>query len=281
MEKWNLIIDVERCEGCNNCILSAKDEHTGNEFPGYSAPAPAENADLITISRKVRGTAPVLDTAYLIRLCNHCDDAPCKRVGGDAIRKRDDGIVLIDPVKAKGRRDIAESCPYGAIVWNEELELPQNWIFDAHLLDQEWSEPRVVQSCPTGVFEAVKTSDDDMQRRAADEELEVLLPETGARPRVYYKNLYRYDKCFVAGTVVRSENGVEDCVANASVVLMRGAEELSRTQTDEFGEFKIDRLSADGGAYEVRIAHPKCKPVSVEVQVSDSVYLGAIELEST
>ena len=37
MKKWNLIIDVALCEGCHNCSLAAKDEHVGNDFPGYSA----------------------------------------------------------------------------------------------------------------------------------------------------------------------------------------------------------------------------------------------------
>mgnify|MGYP006171339505 CR=1 FL=1 len=45
-----------------------------------------------------------------------------------------DGIVIIDPVKSKGRKDLVESCPHGQIWWNEELQLPQKWIFDAHLL---------------------------------------------------------------------------------------------------------------------------------------------------
>ena len=54
------------------------------------------------------------------------------------MRKRDDGIVLIDPVKAKGRQDLVDACPYGHIWWNEELKVPQAWPFDAHLLDQGW-----------------------------------------------------------------------------------------------------------------------------------------------
>ncbi|RLA46116.1 MAG: oxidoreductase, partial [Gammaproteobacteria bacterium] len=94
MDKWNLIINVDRCENCNNCVLAAKDEHVGNEFPGYSAPAAKEGAELITITRKMRGNRPLVDVAYLIKMCNHCDNAPCMKVGGDAIRKRKDGIVI-------------------------------------------------------------------------------------------------------------------------------------------------------------------------------------------
>lgn len=279
MDKWNLIIDVARCEGCNNCVLSAKDEHVGNEFPGYSAPAAKEGADLITISRKVRGAAPVLDAAYLPQMCNHCDNAPCLESGGDAIRKRDDGIMIIDPEKAKGRRDIVDSCPYGSIVWNEELQLPQIWIFDAHLLDSGWEHPRCVQSCPTDVFEAVKCTDADMQQRAEKEELEVLSPELNTRPRVYYRNLHRFNKCFIGGTVVADVDGVEECVSGATASLVLDGTVLEQTTTDDFGEFTIDGLEPDNGSYEVRIEHPELGGASVTTSVGDSVYLGVISVE--
>jgi nitrate reductase beta subunit len=34
----------------------------------------------------------------------------------DQISKRKDGIVIIDPDKAKGNKDMVGACPYGAIV---------------------------------------------------------------------------------------------------------------------------------------------------------------------
>ncbi len=100
------------------------------------------------------------------------------------MRKRDDGIVIIDPEKSRGRRDLVDACPYGAIVWNEEREVPQAWIFDAHLLDAGWKEPRCAQACPTGALRAVKLDDDAMRAQARAESLEVLQPELGTRPRV-------------------------------------------------------------------------------------------------
>jgi Fe-S-cluster-containing dehydrogenase component len=87
-------------------------------------------------------------------------------------------------VKAKGRKDIVDSCPYGAIVWNDEQQVPQTWIFDAHLLDQGWDRPRCQQSCPTDVFEAVKLDDVAMKKRAAKEGLKVLKPDLGTNPRL-------------------------------------------------------------------------------------------------
>ncbi|MEL7045559.1 MAG: 4Fe-4S dicluster domain-containing protein [Pseudomonadota bacterium] len=280
MEKWNLIVDVERCENCNNCVLSAKDEYVGNEHPGYSAPVAEESAELITITRKVRGSTPLVDASYLVSMCAHCDNAPCMKTGGDAVRKRDDGIMIIDPEKARGRRDIADSCPYNAIVWNEEQQLPQIWIFDAHLLDQGWSKPRCVQSCPTDVFEAVKISDAEMQRRVEAEQLDVLKPELDTRPRVYYRNLYRFNRCFIGGTVVAEIDGIEECVADATVTLSRNGETLLSTHTDAFGEFKLDRIDADSGTYTVHIEHSDFAALELETEVGESVYLGARTLQS-
>src|SRR5450830_1419100 len=99
MEKWNLIIDIAQCENCNNCVLAAKDELVGNEFPGYSAPHAAQGTGVIRIERKTRGATPMVDAAYLPQMCNHCDDGPCLKAGSDgSVKKRKDGIVLIDPI---------------------------------------------------------------------------------------------------------------------------------------------------------------------------------------
>ncbi len=121
MNKWNMIIDVAECTNCNLCTLAAMDEYVGNEFPGYSAPMPKHGHKWINILQKERGQVPTIDIAYVPTMCNHCDNAPCIAKGGGAVTKRDDGIVLIDPVKAKGRKDLVDACPYGHIWWNEEL----------------------------------------------------------------------------------------------------------------------------------------------------------------
>jgi Fe-S-cluster-containing dehydrogenase component len=106
-------------------VLAAKDELVGNDFPGYSAPHAAQGPGVIQIRRKVRGRAPMVDAAYVPVMCNHCDNAPCISAAGGAITQRPDGIVIIDPVKARGRRDLVDACPYDVIVWNEEQQLPQ------------------------------------------------------------------------------------------------------------------------------------------------------------
>ncbi|WP_310462630.1 4Fe-4S dicluster domain-containing protein [Sphaerotilus sp.] len=256
MDKWNLLIDIAQCENCNNCVLAAKDELVGNDFPGYSAPHPAQGTGVIRIERTTRGTTPMVDAAYVPRLCNHCDDAPCLKVGADgSVKKRADGIVLIDPDKARGRRDLVDACPYGAIVWNEAEQLPQSWFFDAHLLDAGWTAPRCVSVCPTQAITAVKLSDAAMVERARAEGLRPLKPELGTKPRVYYRNLHRADRCFIGGSVTARIEGRIECVTGVRVELFRGGIALAQTHSDTFGDFRFDGLEGGSGRHEIRMHH--------------------------
>jgi Fe-S-cluster-containing dehydrogenase component len=278
MKKWNMIIDVAECTNCNLCTLSAMDEYVGNEWPGYSKPMPKHGHKWINILQKERGQMPMIDIAYVPTMCNHCDDAPCVAKSGGAIRKRDDGIVLIDPEKAKGRKDLVEACPYGHIWWNEEYQVPQAWNFDAHLIDAGWQQTRGQQSCPTGAMRVIRIEDEEMIRIAREEGLEVLRPELGTRPRVYYRNLWRYTKCFIGGSVSAEVDGVIDCVEGASVRLLKDGRLSAEMKTDNYGDFKFDRLDPDSGAYVVEISAGGGKPKVVEAKLGESVNLGEIRL---
>ncbi len=277
MSKWNLIINVGRCMNCYNCVIADRDEHVGNDFPGYSAPASAQAPSPIRIRRRAQGAAPLVETIYLPVMCNHCDNPPCKKAGGDAIIKRQDGIVVIDPEKARGRKDIVKSCPYGAIVWNEEQQVPQTWIFDAHLLDAGWSYPRCQQVCPTDVFEAVKIDDRAMRDKAAREGLRRLHEKLGAAPRVWYRNLDRWETCFIGGSVSATIDGVVECVVAATVTLIQAGAEIAQTKTDAFGDFRFERLPEGGGSYSIEIRHPH-GVAQRSCQLGESAYLGEIRL---
>lgn len=281
MEKWNLIVDVEKCENCNNCFLSAVDEYAGNEFPGYTAPMPHHGFHLFDIQKKERGQAPMVDVAYVPTTCMHCDDAPCIAAAENgAVTKRDDGIVIIDPVKAKGQKQLVDSCPYGAIWWNEELELPQHWIFDAHLLDDGWKEPRCVQSCPTGALTSRKVEDADMARMIKEEGLEELRPDLNTKPRVHYKNLGLYRLCFIGGSVAYEHDGTADCLEGAQVNLSKDGKPVGSTTTDNYGDFKFDELEGDSGVYEVEISHSGYATKKVDATLGESLFLGDIYLEA-
>ncbi len=280
--KWNLIVDIERCNNCRVCFIAVKDEYIGNDFPGYSAAQPPQGHNWLDIARQERGTYPIVDAHFMPVMCNHCDDAPCMKVAKNgAVSKRADGIVIIDPEKSKGQKEIVNACPYGAISWNDEKQIPQAWTFDAHLLDQGWTRTRAEQSCPTGVFRTVKVSDAQMQRLQAHEGLEVLKPELGTRPRIYYQNLHLMTQCFVGGTVVMDMGGIEECAAGAEVVLSNDGREIGRVSTDTFGEFKIDKLRPNSGSYRLEVMG-KVGRCAVQFELaSESLYLGVLRLAAT
>lgn len=278
--KWNMLIDVSRCNNCRDCFLATKDEHIGNDFPGYAAPQPPSRHSWLDIRRKERGCWPIIEANFMPVMCNHCDDAPCMKAANDgAVSKRADGIVIIDPKKSKGQEAIVEACPYGAVYWNEELQIPQAWIFDAHLLDNGWDKTRFEQVCPFEVFKSIKVEDEEMQRLEEEQGLEVHKPELGTKPRVYYKNLHLMNKCFVSGSVVVDVDGVEECAEGAEVVLRQDGGEIARTTTDIFGEFKIDKLETQSGPYDLEVKSASSGNHPLEFAIGDeSLYLGKITL---
>src|SRR3954462_3340671 len=277
MKKWNMIIDVAECTNCQLGALSAMDEYVGNTWPGVAAPMPRHGHQWIDIKQKERGQMPMIDIAYVPTMCNHCDNAPCMAKGGDAVEMSADGILLTDRVKAKGRKDLVESCPYGHIWWNDELQLPQIWPFDAHLLDQGWQQTRGQQSCPTGGMKAIKVEDDEMARMAREEGLEVLKPETGTKPRIHYRNLWRYSKCFIGGSVATEANGMVDCVEGATVRLLKNGTAVATASTDNYGDFKFDKLDEESGGYIVEISKLG-RTKTIEASLGVSINLGEIRL---
>jgi len=279
MKKWNLIIDVEKCEDCNNCFLACKDEFVDNDFPGYSVAQPRHGHRWMNIMRKERGQNPMVDVAYLPIPCMHCDDAHCiKKAEDGAVYKRDDGIVIIDPQKAKGQKDIVDSCPYGAIWWNEEKDVAQKCSFCAHLLDNGWKEPRCVQACPTGSMRLVHAEDSEMQKIIGSENLEVLHPEHKTRPRVYYKNLYRFLRCFIGGSVAFEADGITDCAEGAGVTLIKESKKIDEATTDNYGDFKFDNLEENSGNYSLDIEYPGYEKQTLEIDLKTSINMGTVFL---
>jgi len=278
MNKWNLIIDVAKCHDCNNCFLACKDEYWENDYLPYSLAQPRHGHRWMDIQRKERGQYPKVDVAYLPTPCMHCEDAPCVMESEDgAVYKRDDGIVLIDPEKAKGRKDILDTCPYGVIWWNEERAVPQKCTFCVHLLDDGWEHPRCVQACPTGAFRFVHLEDSEMQKVKESEKLEVYQPQYQTAPRVYYKNLYRYTKCFVAGSVALKDT--DECADGAKVTLRNGSgKAIDTAVTNNYGDFKIDDLEENSGKHSLEVEYPGYQKQELVVDLQDSTNIGTILL---
>lgn len=275
-KKWNMIVDVAKCNNCYNCFVGTKDEYVGNEHKGYTAPQPLHGHQWIDIKRAEGGQWPMVETQFRPEMCNHCDDAPCMKVAKNgAITKRADGIVIIDPVKSKGQKEIVDACPYGAVFWNEELDIPQAWPFDAHLLDNGWDKTKAETCCPTDVLKSVKVTDSEMLRIVDEQELSTLGSRDGAKPRVYYKNATTFDYAFIGGSVITHKNNVEDCVSGAIVVAKHDGKEIGRSETDAFGDFKIEKLTKGLGKVTLDIQYNGATQ-SHETQLDESIYIGTV-----
>jgi Fe-S-cluster-containing dehydrogenase component len=269
-----MIVDVALCHDCNNCFLACKDEYVGNDFKGYSVAQPWSGQRWMDLLRKERGQYPMVQVAFLPKPCQHCDDAPCITKDG-AVHKRKDGLVIIDPKKAKGQKQIVSSCPYGVIYWNEDAGLPQKCTGCAHLIDDGWTETRCTQVCPTGALKLVLTEDDDMAVRASAESLQAYEADWGTNPRVWYKNLHRWTKAFLGGTVAYKDT--DDCAEGAVVILQSAGVKVADVATNNYGDFIFDNLPP--GTYDLVVSAAGYKPVALQADVVDSLNLGVIFVE--
>jgi len=276
MKKWNLVIDVDLCMDCNNCFLADKDEFVENDHPPYSVGQPWSGHRWMDIGRKERGQYPLVQVAYLPTPCLHCDDAPCIKDSPEgAVYKRDDGLVIIDPVKAKGHPEIVETCPYKVIYWNEGAQVAQKCTGCAHLLDEGWTETRCSQICPTGAIKLALADDEEMARLVEAGGLSVLRPELEAKPRVYYKNLHLWDKVFIAGNVVFADT--DECAEGATATVSAGGDEVGEAAASNYGDFYVDRLEP-GREYTLVVSAPGYAPVSKTIRLDESVNVGSIHL---
>ena len=279
MKKWNLVIDVALCNDCNCCFMADKDEYTGNDWPPFSKAQPWEGQRWIGIERRERGQFPQIEVAHLPTLCMHCDEAPCIGAApAGAVYKRPDGIVIIDPEKAEGHPEIVATCPYGAIFWNETAKVAQKCTGCAHLIDEGWAQTRCTQVCPTGAMQLVLTESEEMAKRVAEEGLEAYRPELETAPRVYYKNLHRWTKAFLAGSVVFEDDG--ECAEGVAITLKSHGKNVGEATTNNFGDFKIDRL--EPGEYSLSLVAPGYRPVELAVMVEkNSTTLASVFLQAT
>ena len=235
------LFDFDHCNGCYNCQVACKDEHSDQAWLPWAEKQPLTGQFWCKVVQTDRGQVPWVRVSYEAVLCGHCADAPCLAAGNGAVYRRDDGLVVIDPAKAKGMKALVDSCPLGAIYYNEELGIPQKCTGCAHLLDDGWSEPRCVDACMTDGLRWVDESD-----LPAGAEPAAALAGLGSK--AFYINR---PKRFVAGTVV--DLAADEVVIGAAVELKDASGAVvASLATDDFGDFKFDQV--EPAAYTVCVA---------------------------
>ena len=91
LKRYGMVIDQERCIGCEACTVACKNETRGARGHIRVSTLDAPQKDTPT------GKFPNLRMIFLPALCNHCEHPPCADACPlEAITKKDNGLVILD-----------------------------------------------------------------------------------------------------------------------------------------------------------------------------------------
>jgi molybdopterin-containing oxidoreductase family iron-sulfur binding subunit len=114
MALWGMVIDLDRCTGCQACVMACKAE---NNVPAVGAREAARGR---TISwMHVLTEESEERTRFLPRPCLQCDDPPCIKVCPVyATYRNPEGIIAQIYARCIGCRFCMAACPYNAKYFN-------------------------------------------------------------------------------------------------------------------------------------------------------------------
>ena len=275
--RYGIAVNTENCMACYNCVMACKDEHCGFAT-AVSAPQPHEGQFWVNIVSRERGDDNrKVKSSNVALMCAHCDDPACaKAAKNGAVIRRADGIVLIDPEKAKGQKAIADACPIGAIYWNEELQLPQKCTMCAHLLDEGYAQPRCVEACPNQalIFGDLDDPDSEISKRIAQGKVTQLecLGDQGSS--VVHLNI---PSRFLAGTVFLPAEE-EEVAIGAHVKATCECGKVFEMDTNWAGDWEFEDLPKNK-KFTIEITMDGYEPVTYEAFTDTDHYVAETYLK--
>jgi molybdopterin-containing oxidoreductase family iron-sulfur binding subunit len=134
MPKWAMVADLDRCTGCEGCVVAC---HAENNIPtvGDDQAARGRAMHWIRIERYWEGEFPNARLRYQPVLCQQCDAAPCEPVCPTyASYHTADGLNAQVYNRCIGTRFCANACPYNVRFFN--------------FFNPEWQKPLHLQLNP-------------------------------------------------------------------------------------------------------------------------------------
>jgi len=163
MSRLAFYFDSSACSGCKTCQMACKDKNDLSVGQVWRRVYEVTGGGW-----KQEGHSWTQDVvAYNLSIaCNHCEDPVCaKNCPTRAIRKREDGIVLIDQDSCIGCKYCAWACPYGAPQFNPDKGVMGKCDLCADYVDQG-KNPSCVDACPMRVLDFGEY--DELLRRYGD-----------------------------------------------------------------------------------------------------------------